>query len=149
MSREDLASGILLLALALGMWWMACADRGDGSAWAATGSAVQPDATAGLYAAGRHAFRLSAPPGWAWTAAPPRSPALVGWRALGSFQAPPEAGPAAVRVDWLRLEREVIVAVPPSNGKFTPFPSVLTVFATPRSRRMSPPATRVHAAAGS
>ena len=34
-------------------------------------------------------------------------------------------------------------AVPPSNGKSTPFFFTLTVWATPRSRRMSPPATSV------
>ena len=40
-------------------------------------------------------------------------------------------------------------AEPPSNGKSTPLPFTLTVWATPRSRRMSPPATRVQSAAGS
>src|SRR3954454_4637948 len=41
----------------------------------------------------------------------------------------------------------VMSAVPPSNGKLTPF--ALIASATPRSRRMSPPATIVHAVAGS
>ena len=40
-------------------------------------------------------------------------------------------------------------AVPPSNGKSTPFLLILTVWATPRSSMMSPPATRVQLPAGS
>ena len=40
----------------------------------------------------------------------------------------------------------VISAVPPSNGKSTPLPLTRTVWYTPRSRRMSPPANIVHVA---
>ena len=43
----------------------------------------------------------------------------------------------------------VISAVPPSNGKSTPLPLIRTVWYTPRSRRMSPPANIVHVLAGS
>ena len=40
-------------------------------------------------------------------------------------------------------------AVPPLNGKSAPLPRIFSVWATPRSSMMSPPATRVHVSVGS
>ena len=47
------------------------------------------------------------------------------------------------------LQRPVISTVPPSNGKFAPRLLPWIASETPRSSRMSPPATMVQASSGS
>ncbi len=136
MTREDIASSLLLGGLALGLWWTSATARTPSDAW---GEMDPPgrvsDRVAAPFRAGPHAFRMSVPAGWAWVIAESRAIGQDGWRPLGRFSIgsraprggdvpaekdaasgsppPPDAAkesiPGHVEVAWRRLPREVRV----------------------------------------